>query len=49
MTIAVTADLGRVVYSPAPHPAGRALTSDWSVNCFIMVVYENILLVVFWT
>ena len=24
------------------HPAGRALTSDWSVNSFIMVVYENV-------
>ena len=23
------------------HPAGRALTSDWSVNSFIMVVYEK--------
>ena len=25
------------------HPAERALTSDWSVNGFIMVVYENFL------
>ena len=23
------------------HPAGRARTSDWSVNSFIMVVYEK--------
>ena len=24
------------------HPAGRAFTSDWSVNSFIMVVYDKI-------
>ena len=30
------------------HPAGRALTSDWSVNSFMMVVDENFLLVVLW-
>ena len=24
------------------HPEGRSLTSDWCVNSFIMVVYENI-------
>ena len=23
------------------HPAGKALTSDWSTNYFIMVVYEK--------
>ena len=23
------------------HPAGRALTSDWFANSFLMVVYEN--------
>ena len=23
------------------HPTGRALTSDWFVNSFIMVVYKN--------
>ena len=23
------------------HPTGRALTSDWFVNSFIMAVYEN--------
>ena len=23
------------------HPAVKALTSDWSINCFIMVVYEK--------
>ena len=27
------------------YPAERALTSDWFVNTFIMVVYENISLV----
>ena len=25
------------------HPAGRTLISDWSLNSFIIVVYENIL------
>ena len=30
------------------HPAGRALNSDWSLNSFIMVVYDN-LLAVLWT
>ena len=24
------------------YPVGRALTSDWSANSFIMVVYEEI-------
>ena len=24
------------------HPAERAVTSDWSVNSFILVVYEKI-------
>ena len=24
------------------HPAGRALTSDWCPNGFVMVVYEKI-------
>ena len=24
------------------HPAGGALTSDWSANSFTMVVFENI-------
>ena len=23
------------------HPAGKALTSDWSATCFIMVIYEK--------
>ena len=23
------------------HPAGRALTSDWFLDSFIMAVYEN--------
>ena len=27
------------------HPARRALSSDWCVNSFIMVVYEQIYLV----
>ena len=26
------------------HPAGRVFTSDWSVNSFIMVVYDKIFL-----
>ena len=29
------------------HPAGRVLTSDWTENCFTMVVYEKIVTV--WT
>ena len=24
-------------------PAGRAITSDWSVNSFIIVIYVNVL------
>ena len=37
--------LGELLY-----PAGRALTSDWSVDSFAIVVYENIFFVVrkFW-
>ena len=31
------------------HPAGTSLTSDWSVNSFIMVVCKNVFLVVLWT
>ena len=27
--------------SKGGHPAGRSVTSDWSVNIFIIVVYEN--------
>ena len=23
------------------HPTGRVLTSDWSIETFVMVVYEN--------
>ena len=30
------------------HPAGRSLRSDWSINSFIMVVYENCFLVMLW-
>ena len=26
------------------HPAGRVLTSDWSVNSFIMIVYGSLAL-----
>ena len=28
-------------YNSQQHPAGRELTSDWSINSFIMVVLEN--------
>ena len=28
------------------HPAGRALTSDWAMNIFMKVLYENIFTVV---
>ena len=31
------------------HHVGRASTSDWLQNSFIMVVYENIFLFVLWT
>ena len=30
-------------YRPQQQPAGRALTSDWPINGFIMVVNEIIL------
>ena len=29
---------------PLSHTAGRALTSDWSGNSFVLMVYENIFL-----
>ena len=31
------------------HPAGRALSSDWYINSFIMVVCEKKKIVVIWT
>ena len=33
---------------PIKHPAERALSCDWSVNSFVMVVFEKFL-VVLWT
>ena len=31
------------------HPAGRVLTSDWSVERFTIVIYENFFSVLLWT
>ena len=30
------------IVSSSEHPAGRALSSDWFVNSFIMFIYEKI-------
>ena len=30
------------------HPAARAITSDWFVKRFIMVLYDNLFLAVLW-
>ena len=30
-------------------PVGRSINSDWCVNSFIMIIYENFFLVVHWT
>ena len=34
-----------ILMIPTYHPAGRALNSDWSMNSFIMIIHEKIVLV----
>ena len=35
-------------YGAVMHPAGRALSSDWSITSFIMIAFEKMILVVVW-
>ena len=37
------------LYTDCLHPAGRALTPVSSVNSFIMILYEKMFLVMYWT
>ena len=39
----------KIAVIDSEHHTGRALSSDWSDNNFLMVVYDDIILVVLWT